>query len=361
MNLLGWNCRRLENPRTVRVLRDLVKDRTPDVLFLSEMISTDSRIESLCIQLGFSQCFSVDRVGHSSGLADETYWKQRAKLFWLEGDAITILFHSSATSRKKMNYINYLMNDAGERMENDEGMQSIIQDYYQTIFEASDEVRMEEAEINHINLVLIPKKVDANNMKDFRPIALCNVLYKILAKVLANCLKVLLSGLILENQSAFVSGRSITENVLIAFEVLHHMKWKKTGQEGEVALKLDKSKAYDRVDWNFLKNCLSDALNLEARNGVIHGYKSSQSVNSQKYGVISSSNVRPEKQRELVEILGVSEALGNSKYLGLLSLVGRLKKKVFGFIKDKVWKRIQGWKGMPISRGGRLVLIKNVI
>lgn len=85
-------------------------------------------------------------------------------------------------------------------------------------------------------------------MKDFRPIALCNVLYKILAKILANHLKVLIPKLISENQSALITGRTITDNVLVAFEMLHHMKRKKSGQLGEVALKLDISKAYDRVD-----------------------------------------------------------------------------------------------------------------
>lgn len=62
------------------------------------------------------------------------------------------------------------------------------------------------AELNNTNVVLIPKVDQACRMKDLRPIALCNVLYKIIAKVLSNRLRVLLSGLISENQSAFVLG-----------------------------------------------------------------------------------------------------------------------------------------------------------
>lgn len=90
-------------------------------------------------------------------------------------------------------------------------------------------------------------------MKDLRPIALCNVLYKILAKVLANQLKLILPGLISENQSALVPGRNITDNVLIDFEVIHHMNRKNSCGHGEIALNLDINRAYDRVDWSFLK------------------------------------------------------------------------------------------------------------
>lgn len=79
------------------------------------------------------------------------------------------------------------------------------------------------------------------------------MLYKILAEVLANRLRTVLLAIIFEYQSTFVKNRSITENVLVVFEVIHHMSRKKQGRLGEVALKLDKSKAYDRVDWSFLR------------------------------------------------------------------------------------------------------------
>lgn len=69
MNCLSWNCRSLGKARTVRVLNDLIKDRNPDVVFLIETISQANKIEELRIKLGYSQCFAVDCVGRSGGLA----------------------------------------------------------------------------------------------------------------------------------------------------------------------------------------------------------------------------------------------------------------------------------------------------
>lgn len=112
------------------------------------------------------------------------------------------------------------------------------------------------SELNESNIVFIPKKENVEGMRDLRPIALCNVLYKIIAKCLANRLKQFLPGLITENQSTFVPGRSISDNVLVAFKILHHMKRKHNEKEGEVTLKLDISKAYDRVDWGYLQSML---------------------------------------------------------------------------------------------------------
>jgi len=107
-------------------------------------------------------------------------------------------------------------------------------------------------DLNITNIALIPKGSSQVSMKDWRPIALCNVLYKIISKVLANRLKNVLSQCISDNQSAFVPGRSILDNAMVAIEVLYFMKAKTRGEDRYVALKLDISKAYDRMDWNYL-------------------------------------------------------------------------------------------------------------
>lgn len=104
-------------------------------------------------------------------------------------------------------------------------------------------------QLNFTYLALLPKLTNPTKVAQFRPIALCNVCYKIIAKLLANRLKTLLPKLISSVQSAFVPGRPFQDNSICASEVIHSMK-RKTGRSGLIALKMDMAQAYDRLEWN---------------------------------------------------------------------------------------------------------------
>ncbi|XP_057246803.1 uncharacterized protein LOC130589540 [Beta vulgaris subsp. vulgaris] len=314
--------------------------------------------------------------------------------------------------------------------------------------------------LNKTCITLIPKCQHPIQMGDFRPISLCNVLYKVISKVMANRLKVILPDLISSQQSAFVPGRLITDNAMIAFEIFHYMKRSGDGRTGSMAFKLDMSKAYDRVEWSFLEKvmlklgfceswirrvmvCLSSVtysfklngkvqgniipsrglrqgdplspylfllcaeafsalLTRAAGDGKIHGARvcrsaprishlffaddsilfaratlqecsmvadiisvyeraSGQKINFNKSEVSFSKNVNVTRRCEIRNLFGVKEVVKHDKYLGLPTLIGRSKKAVFSVLKERVWKKLQGWKEKLLSKAGKEVLIKAVI
>ncbi|XP_057450409.1 uncharacterized protein LOC130741856 [Lotus japonicus] len=313
--------------------------------------------------------------------------------------------------------------------------------------------------INHTLLVLIPKIKKAEHATQFRPISLCNVIFKIVTKTIANRLKLILPDLICEAQSAFVPNRLITDNALIAHECFHYMKKKITGRNDIMALKLDMAKAYDQIEWSFLRSvmenmgfpqnwvslimrCVSTVSFSIMLNGnpqtvfspgrglrqgdplspylfilcgevfsaliervvlsanlsgirvaravpvishllfaddsivfaranvdkartlqaIVATYEraSGQVINLDKSMLSVSRNVTDNRFDELKQLLNVKAVESYDKYLGLPTVIGKSKVQILNFVKERVWKKLKGWKEKALSRAGREVLIKAV-
>ncbi|XP_042972966.1 uncharacterized protein LOC122304767 [Carya illinoinensis] len=218
---------------------------------------------------------------------EEILWHQRAKSLWLQGgDQNTEYFHQKASLKRSKKWIKGLKDESGE-WQAGQGRDAVIMNYFKNLFSATSqnpnleflvgmegrvteemnkdllkEFKREEKywhlvgksttdavmqalqsgtlplTINHTFITLIPKKKKPEKITEFRPISLCNVVYKLISKVLANRLKPILNQVISSSQSAFVPGR-------------------RQGKEGYMSIKLDISKAYDRLEWGYLEAVMS--------------------------------------------------------------------------------------------------------
>ncbi|KAL0388103.1 UNVERIFIED_CONTAM: putative mitochondrial protein [Sesamum radiatum] len=423
-------------------------------------------------------------------MQEEIFWKQCSKDLWLkEGDRNTGFFHAKASLRHHTNSIRRLRNTDGSWLESAEEVQRCILEYFQgcshlvipsqmisgaeqstsppwwmkqwrrTCNGPTQNLRLPMG-FNDTHIVLIPKCKQPQSLSQYRPISLCNVVYKVASKTIANRLKPWLHRIISPAQSAFVSGRLITDNVLLAFETNHFLNTHSKGSKHFMNLKLDISKAYDRVEWPFLRRVLgklgfpcvvvdlimlcvtsvsysfvlsghqfgsiipqrglrqgdplspylfllcteslSALFRMAAERGTIPGvavcrgaprishllfaddtmvfcpvnvstiqhvrqvldqYKiaSGQEINLHKSSAAFSRNTPLGTRQHLASILGVRLENKHEVYLGLPAVAFRSKRALFAALKDRIWKRIQGWHEKLLSQAGKAVLIQAVV
>ena len=109
--------------------------------------------------------------------------------------------------------------------------------------------------LNRTHITLIPKIQIPETLGNYRPIILCNIVYKIVTKIIVARLRTFLDKLISPFQIAFVPGRRGIDNAIIAQEVIHSIS-KKRGKVGYMVLKIDLEKAYDKLEWSFISDML---------------------------------------------------------------------------------------------------------
>ncbi|GJZ16276.1 RNA-directed DNA polymerase, eukaryota, reverse transcriptase zinc-binding domain protein [Tanacetum coccineum] len=189
------------------------------------------------------------------------------------------------------------------------------------VFEAVDYFFMYGEILNGCNsnfIALIPKILDANMVKDFRPISLIGSLYKIIAKILANRLVGVLGDLVNEVQSAFVADRQILDGPFILDEVL---QWCRRKKKHAFIFKVDFEKAFDSVRWDFVDDVWEVFKNAASKLGCL-------------------------VLKTLFTYLG-------TKVGGNMS-----RKQAWKEVVDKVLSRLLRWKDETPSNGGRLTLLK---
>ena len=109
--------------------------------------------------------------------------------------------------------------------------------------------------LNRTHITLILKIQGLETLGNYRPISLCNTVYKVVTKIIVSRVRPFLDKLISPLQSAFVPGRKSVDNAIIVQEIIHSLS-KKRGNVGYMALKIDLEKAYDKLEWSFIRDMM---------------------------------------------------------------------------------------------------------
>ncbi|XP_026447948.1 uncharacterized protein LOC113348402 [Papaver somniferum] len=182
--------------------------------------------------------------------------------------------------------------------------------------------------LNSNFLTLIPKCAGAKKASQYRPIGLSNILFKIFSKIISVRMNGLIEKLISSQQAAYVKGRSIQEQILLASEMVNEMRKKRRG--GNVAFKLDISQAYDSMINKAKRKCFIDGTNST-------------------------------RKQQISSIVGMDISNFPDKYLGIILAPGRVTTEMVWPTVLMLQNKLAAWKGRLLSFHDRLILVKTVL
>eukprot|EP00253_Pinus_taeda_P017644 PITA_17644 len=200
---------------------------------------------------------------------EEIFWRQKSRVQWLkEGEKNTRFFHRSTLTNRAHNRISSIKDEEGHILSFHEGIEVMLVQHFhgiarETISDREHFIkdltrhipRLVSKEDNfNLNRTVTKEEELAQTPDRFRPIALYNVVYKIISKVVANGLKHLLPNLVLVEQSGYVEGRQILNNIIQAHEVVHSLT---INRKAGMIMQLDIDKAYDKLNWTYIRKVLS--------------------------------------------------------------------------------------------------------
>ncbi|XP_060202636.1 uncharacterized protein LOC132631055 [Lycium barbarum] len=322
---------------------------------------------------------------------EEEFWRQKSHMTsFAEGDRNTRYFDSIVNGRRKRWQIRRIQNQQGVWIEGESLLAEEACRFYQKQFSQEvdpldfeflqhvpsmvDQDANNQLSVTHTNLVLLPKKNNIETFPDMRPISLSNFINKVISRVIQDKLECILPSLISPNQSGFVKGRCIIENVLLTPEVVTNIRLR--GKPANVVLKLDMAKAYDRVSWSYLirvlrkmrfaKTFIDMVWRLIANNWysiLLHGQAYDDTI------IFSSTDARYlelimealHEYEQVENITGFKRGTFPFTYLGCPVTHSRKRKVNYNDLIKKVKNWLQTWKERLLSFGGKVVLTNNVL
>ncbi|KAA3459207.1 reverse transcriptase [Gossypium australe] len=259
-----------------------------------------------------------------------------------------------------------------------------------------------EQDLNNMLIVLIPKKECLGDFSEFRPMSLWSVMYKLITKVIANRFKLVFPNIISQEQTGFIAGRNVSDNIILAQEVIHSMRCKRNGKNW-MAIKLDLEKAYGRVSWDFISASLeavgvpeflrkaimsaisSSSMQILWNDVPTHKFKPARGIRQGcpllRYMFVLCMDWLGHLIRADIDIgrwkliqLSISgpaishlffaddlEVQNLGFYLGVPLLHSRVTKSTFSFVVEKIRHKLNSWNARKLSIAGKVTLAQSVL